>query len=76
MIIPVYVTSRVVPGAVFIFHGSWYRPSKEKSLLMPDGLDLGGAPNVHTHSEDLPLTIIDIFPCKGLVQIEKWEGRS
>jgi len=27
-----------------------------------------------THEEDLPVTIVGMFPCKGLVQIEKWEG--
>ena len=35
MIIPAYVTSRVVPGTVFIFHGGWYNPGKKKSELMP-----------------------------------------
>lgn len=76
MIILAYVTSKVVPGSVCIFHGSWYRPSVEKSQLMPDGIDLGGSPNFLTHNEDLPDTIIGFLPCKGLVQIEKWGGEK
>jgi anaerobic dimethyl sulfoxide reductase subunit A len=74
MIIPAYVTSRVVPGATFLFHGSWYTPGRDQSVLMPDGLDRGGAPNFLIHNEDLPQTIIGMFPCKGLVQVEKCEG--
>ena len=42
---------------------------------MPDGIDTRGSPNLLTHNEDLPDTIIGFFPCKGLVQIEKWEGK-
>ena len=74
MIIPAYVTSRVVPGTVAIHHGAWYKPSEDKSPSMPDGIDGGGAPNLLTHEEDLPDTVIGMLPCKGLVQIEKWEG--
>ncbi len=74
MIVPAYVTSRVVPGTTFLFHGGWYRPDSEKSPLMPDGLDTGGAPNLQIHNEDTPLTVVGMFPCKGLIQVEKWEG--
>jgi anaerobic dimethyl sulfoxide reductase subunit A len=74
MIIPAYVTSRIVPGTVAVHHGGWYIPSEEKSELMPDGIDRGGAPNLLCHDEDLPDTIVEMLPCKGLVQIEKWEG--
>ncbi|MDO8473673.1 MAG: molybdopterin-dependent oxidoreductase [Dehalococcoidia bacterium] len=73
MIIPAYVTSRIIPGTVCVFHGSWYNPSAEKNPLMPDGVDRGGAPNFLTHNRDLPETIIGNFPCKGLVQVRKWE---
>lgn len=76
MIIPAYVTSRVVPGTVFVFHGGWYRPSEQKSDLMPDGIDVGGCPNVLIHNTDLPDTVVGMFPCKGLVQVEKWDGVS
>lgn len=74
MIIPAYVTSRIVPGTAFIFHGAWYIPGKEKSQLMPEGIDRRGAVNFLVHDEDLPRTIVDFFPCKALVQVEKWEG--
>ena len=76
MIIPAYVTSKIVPGTVCIFHGAWYKPSERKSQLMPDGIDIGGAPNVLIHNEDLPQTVIGFLPCKGLVQVEKWEGEK
>ncbi|MFC2052623.1 molybdopterin-dependent oxidoreductase, partial [Chloroflexota bacterium] len=74
MLIPAFVTSRVVPGTVCIFHGGWYKPGETRTELMPDGIDLGGAPNFLTHNEDLPETVIGFFPCKGLVQVSKWEG--
>ena len=75
IIMPAYVTSRVVPGTVNIFHGGWYTPGKTKTKLMPEGIDTRGAPNLMTHyDEHLPETILDHQPCKALVQIEKWEG--
>ena len=74
MVIRTYVTSRLVPGTVVIHHGGWYLPGKENSARMPDGVDARGAPNLFTHEEDLPRAIVGTFPCKGLVQIEKWEG--
>ncbi len=40
----------------------------------PDGIDRGGVPGFLIHDEEVPMTIIGMFPCKGLVQIEKWEG--
>jgi len=70
MMLPAYVTSRVVPGCVFVFHGRWYRPSGHPTRRMPEGVDLGGAPNVVTHNDDVPETIVDFFPCKGLVDVE------
>ena len=71
IIMPAYVTSRVVPGTVNIFHGGWYRPGKTKTALMPEGIDLRGAPNLLIHyDEHLPDTILDHLPCKALVQIE------
>jgi anaerobic dimethyl sulfoxide reductase subunit A len=75
MIVHSYVTSKVVPGTVCVFWGGWYIPSENKSTLMPEGIDTRGSPNLLTHNEDLPDTIIGFFPCKGLVQIEKWEGK-
>jgi anaerobic dimethyl sulfoxide reductase subunit A len=75
IIMPAYVTSKVVPGTVNIFHGGWYRPGATKTKLMPEGIDTRGAPNLMTHyDEHLPDTILDHVPNKALVQIEKWEG--
>jgi anaerobic dimethyl sulfoxide reductase subunit A len=75
IVMPAYVTSKVVPGTVNIFHGGWYRPGKNKTKLMPEGIDTRGAPNLMTHyDEHLPDTILDHVPNKALVQIEKWEG--
>jgi anaerobic dimethyl sulfoxide reductase subunit A len=76
IIMPAYVTSKVVPGTVNIFHGGWYIPGKTKTTLMPEGIDTRGAPNLMTHydEEPLPETILDHEPCKALVQIEKWES--
>ena len=74
MIIPVYVTSRVVPGNVVIHHGAWFMPTGQKSALMPEGIDGRGAPNLLTHTDDVPDTIIGWLNCKGLVEIEKWKG--
>jgi anaerobic dimethyl sulfoxide reductase subunit A len=71
MQLPAYVTSRVVPGCVFVFHGRWYRPNGEPSTRMPEGIDVGGAPNVVIHNDDVPETIVDFFPCKGLVEIAR-----
>jgi anaerobic dimethyl sulfoxide reductase subunit A len=77
MIMPAYVTSRVVPGTVNIFHGGWYKPNETKTNLMPEGIDTRGAPNLLTHyDEHLPDTILDHLPCKALVEIEKWQGTS
>ena len=39
IIMPAYVTSKVVPGTVNIFHGGWYTPGKTKPALMPEGID-------------------------------------
>jgi anaerobic dimethyl sulfoxide reductase subunit A len=76
IIMPAYVTSRVVPGTVNIFHGGWYTPGKTKTELMPEGIDTRGAPNLLTHYDEQPSpeTILDHEPNKALVQIEKWES--
>ncbi len=72
MIIPAYVTSKVVPGAVFVHHGAWYRPDGKKTTLMQDSVDRGGTPNflVHDHQSGVA---IGASPTKGLVEVEKME---
>jgi anaerobic dimethyl sulfoxide reductase subunit A len=73
--LPTYVTSRIVPGAVCIFHGAWYTPGPTKNELMPEGIDTRGAPNLLIHNVDLPDTIVGNFPCKGLIQVELLEEK-
>jgi anaerobic dimethyl sulfoxide reductase subunit A len=72
MVLPAYVTSRIVPGEVAVHHGSWYAPGQEKTRKMPDGIDMRGAANLLTHDVDLPETLVGCYPCKGLVEIEMW----
>lgn len=74
MVLPAYVTSRAVPGTAYVFHGGWYEPNGNKSELMPEGMDRGGAVNLLIRDVDIPETVIGIYPCKGLAQVEKWEG--
>jgi anaerobic dimethyl sulfoxide reductase subunit A len=77
IIMQAYVTSKVVPGTVNIFHGGWYTPGKTKTALMPEGIDTRGAANLLIHyDEHLPETIMDHLPCKALVQIELWCGEG
>jgi anaerobic dimethyl sulfoxide reductase subunit A len=76
MILPACVTSKVIPGAICVFHGGMYKPSKDKTELMTDGVDIGGAANILIHDEDIPATVIGTFPCKGLVQVERWDGEK
>lgn len=73
IVLPAYVTSKIGPGEVAIHHGGWYVPGTQKTPTMPDGIDMRGAPNLLTHDVDLPDSVIGCFPCKGLVEIEKWE---
>ncbi len=40
-----YVTPRMTPGVVAIYHGAHYMPNQETTSTMPDGIDTGGAPN-------------------------------
>jgi len=73
---PACVTSKAVPGTVCVFHGGWYVPGKDKNVVMPDGIDLRGSPNLLTHNEDVPERIIGIFNCQALVQVEKLDGEK
>jgi len=54
IIIPAYVSSRVVPGTSNVGYGGWYEPSSLKTPLMPDGVDLRGMHNFLTPSSNYP----------------------
>jgi anaerobic dimethyl sulfoxide reductase subunit A len=68
-VMPAYVTSKITPGGVDIYHGRYYTPNGAKTALMPDGVDTRGAINVHC---------LDVYPLcvtmdsAGLVQVEKF----
>ncbi len=76
MVVTAYVTSKLVPGNIYLFHGGWYTPGRESNPLMPDGVDQRGSPNVVIHNDDLPMTVVGFYPCKGLVQVEKWKDKT
>ena len=75
-IVPAYVTSRMTPGTVALYHGGYYIPSNETSALMPDGIDLGGNPNFLMKDVMPDKTICD--PCigSGPVQVELYKSGS
>jgi len=77
LVMPVYVTSRVVPGSAVIHHSVWYNPdTSQKTDLMPDGVDRRGevnfliGTNYGKHGKASFLT-------QALIQVEKYaaEGR-
>ncbi|MBI4330281.1 MAG: molybdopterin-dependent oxidoreductase [Chloroflexi bacterium] len=74
MVVPAYVTGKIVPGTVCLFHGGWYVPDAARSPTMPEGIDTRGSPSLLIHNRDLPQTVLGYYPCQGLVQIEKWRG--
>ena len=73
VIMPVYVTSRVTPGVVYIRHGAWPEFSQEKTKLMPEGIDRRGASNFLTSSEYHPW-VVGAIQCTNLVQVETFGG--
>ncbi len=69
MMIPAYVTSKVVPGIACIYKGANYTPNSVSSQLDPDGIDRRGGENILTSGRDNPV----VPPAaSGLVEVEKF----
>lgn len=75
MRLPVYITNRMMPGTVMVYHGRWYEGGEEKTSLMPEGIDDAGSTNVLTDDVHLPHAV-GVNIKHGLVQIEKCEERD
>ncbi len=71
MIIPAYVTSRILPGVVAIYHGGYYRPGGMKTGLSPNGIDRGG--NMNFLTKDQQPGTMTVGPCigSGPVEVQK-----
>ena len=75
MIIPAYVTPRIVPGSANVGYGGWYEPTSLKTDLMPDGVDGRGMHNFLTPSAQYPWTI-GCAPVQNNCQVTKFEMGS
>jgi anaerobic dimethyl sulfoxide reductase subunit A len=63
-VVPVYVTSRMMPGMIVIHHGGQYTPDA-------DGVDWGCTPNIFFTDPESPVTAPLV---SNLVQVEKFTG--
>jgi len=72
MVIPAYVTAKVMPGTCYVYYTPWYEKSGMKTQLMPDGIDMAGMPNFVIHDIHLPKTNVTVQNCAGSVQVEKF----
>jgi anaerobic dimethyl sulfoxide reductase subunit A len=71
MYIPAYVTARITPGVVAIYHGGFYVPGGVTTTLMPDGIDVGGNMNFLTKDDQPGNMYIGPVVESGPVQVEK-----
>jgi anaerobic dimethyl sulfoxide reductase subunit A len=71
MYIPAYVTARITPGVVAIYHGGYYQPGGVASTLMPDGIDTGGNMNLLTKDDQPGNMFVSPIVGSGPVQVEK-----
>lgn len=73
MIIPAYITSKMMPGTVSIHHGAWYQPNGVATERMPLGIDVRGACNLLIGDTHLPHAVGSLLTA-GLVEVKKFGG--
>jgi anaerobic dimethyl sulfoxide reductase subunit A len=73
MVLPAYVTSRLMPGTCRVGFGAWWVPSDTKTALMPLGVDRRGMQNFLTPSVHYPWIVGPVM-CTNLVQVDKFGG--
>lgn len=73
MVIPAYVTSKIMPGTVSIHHGAWYTPNDVRTETMPYGIDTRGACNLLIGDTHLP-HIVGALLTAGLVEVKRFGG--
>lgn len=72
VVVPAYVTSRMSPGVCCLPFGRYYEPSKVKTDLMPDGVDMRGNCNFLIKSEFYD-DVLGTLPCNALVEVESFD---
>ncbi len=75
MILPAYVTSKLMPGTTCIHFGSWYQPNSVKTPTMPNGIDTNGSVNLLIGDKHLPHTVNALLTA-GLVEIKRFGGAA
>jgi hypothetical protein len=69
MVLPAYVTSKIVLGTACIYKGANYIRSNGATALDPQGMDIRGGENLLTSGRDNPMVPPTV---SGLVQVEKY----
>ncbi|MFC2021526.1 molybdopterin dinucleotide binding domain-containing protein, partial [Chloroflexota bacterium] len=65
VVMPAYVTSRIMPGVIALYHGGWYMPDSS-------GIDFGGTPSTLLGGDFTSTPVAT--KVTTLVQIEKYKG--
>lgn len=75
IVLPVYITSKIMPGTVAIYHGGWYQPNEVRTEKMPYGIDRRGACNLLIGDTHLPHAVGALLVA-GLVEVKKFGGAN